>query len=288
MKRSFAIIIDSAADLPQEIMKDYDIRMVNAKIIVDVQEYEDRVDISREQVIEELKTKKKVYTSQPSPADFAKHFEAVLETYEQALYLGVSSKLSGTYNNGALAAKRIAKDRIFCYDTGLVSYAVGILAYYAAIQREKGIDLKQVIKEIEQLYENIEIYIVLSELDYLHRSGRIGKAKTLIGKLLRITPILTLKDGIIQVKKIVRSEESARDYMKHEMEKHALGNRIALIGIYGEYNRIFHHFIEDLRGEYEPEIFWYEPLGTAVMCHTGPNTDAMMILKLPKDFVIEK
>ena len=250
MTSNFAILVDSTSDLPEEIMKRFDISMVSAWVIIGDKEFKDRIEIKREELLHELvHSEEKITTTQPRPVDFLEIYKEILDRYEKILFLSVSSKLSAIYQNAVIASKQIGKDKIVCIDTKSVTHGVGLLAHHAALRREKGMAFEEVVNEITELMEHVNIYFLVESLDYLHRGGRIGKARHLLGTLLNMKPVLCInKEGEIDSYKSVRGIDAGFEEMIELAIQYAHKHKNYVLGIaYGEDNPVFDGLGEKLK-----------------------------------------
>ncbi len=283
---TYAIVVDSTSDIPVDLKKNYDIFEIPARIIVDDKEIIDRVEIPRSELISLLlNTKKRITTSQAPTGDFYNTFNMALEKYDRVLFIGVSGSLSGTLQNAMLAAKMIGNEKVLCVDSESVSYGITLLAKYAALRRKMGMELKALIKELEEVKKSIRIYFFVESLDYLHRGGRIGFAKTLLGKMLDIKPILTLENGLICPFKSVRGLEtgynSLKDLIKEQSKEYT---NYVFVAAYGLENTLFNNVLEQMKEEFlEDKEFMFEEIGSIILCHVGPGVEAVGIMKLPEN-----
>ena len=284
MTNNFAIVVDSSADIPEKIMEKYDIYCVPTRIIIKEKEYLDRIDISLDEIIHKLKTSdEKITTTQPLPMDFNNVFKEALEKYEKILSLSLTTKLSATYQNAVIAAKKVDKEKIICIDTLSITHGLGLLAQHAALCREQGMEIDQVAAEINEMLGNIKIYFLVDTLDYLHRGGRIGKAKHLIGSLLNMKPLLKLENGEIDAHKSVRGIETGLEEMKQLMKDCAKEYKHYALGVtFGERNPLFKELAKTLREEIQPLNYVEGALSPAVLCHTGPHVEAFILVKIPE------
>ena len=287
MTKNFAIVVDSSADIPKKIMEKYDIYNVPMRIIEKEKEYLDRIDLSLDNVIHKLKTSDEIITTtQPPPMDFDKVFTEALEKYDKVLSLSISSKLSATYQNSAVAAKKVDKEKIVCIDTQSITHGLGLLAHHAAVRREQGIEIDQVAAEIEEMLGDIKLYFWVESLDYLYRGGRIGKAKHLIGSLLNMQPLLKIENGEIDAYKSVRGIEAGIEEMKQLMKDGAQEYKHYAFGVsYGERNSSFEELAKTLRDEIQPLNYVEGGLSPAVLCHSGPGVEVFILLKIPEKAV---
>ncbi len=287
MTNKFAIITDSTSDFPEELKKKYDIFIVPARVIIGEKEYLDRVGITREEIIYQLEnSKEKITTTQPSPKDIQEAFSDALEKYEKILFLSVSSGLSATFQNGMLVAKKMGKEKIVCIDTKTVSNGTALLVYHAAIRREQGTKLDKVIDEINQMVSSLKLIFIVESLDYLHRGGRIGKAKHLIGTILNKKPILNLIDGEICALETVKGSKAGFELMGNLIQQLADEYKnYCFATAYGKDNPQFNNFVSKLKENLNPLHVFESPTGAGVLTHVGPDVEAVIILKVPEDAV---
>ncbi len=287
MRPDFGIVVDSTSDFPQKLLNELDIKMVNAFIIIEDTEYEDRVNITRIQLLEALNNPKlRITTSQPSPKQFLQVFQELLTRYKKVLYIGLSSKLSGTFQNAVIAANKLSKEKVYCYDTLSLSYGNTVYAYHAAIRRKDGVSLETVLKELDQIQMSISLYITVGDLEYMRRGGRIGRARGILGKLLHIKPVLTIKEGELEVFKTSRGIESARQIIfKNVINDARKFKNFIFLSTCGIDDDDFNSFVEKITKNIKPLKRISGPLGPIVLCHVGPIADAVVLAKIPKKSV---
>ncbi len=191
------IVADSTCDLPAALVKEFDIHVVPLYVNFDMQSYRDGVNLTPEEFYTQL-TQNKVLpkTAQPTVEDLKAAYEAVADTADAIISVHLSSKMSGTYN-AALQAAKVAKVKcpIHVIDSEQVSGGIGLLILSIAKAAAQEQNIQSLLKYAEEIKSKIEVRVVLDTLDYLVRGGRIGKAKGLIGKLINIKPVLTVKEG---------------------------------------------------------------------------------------------
>ncbi|NPD89551.1 MAG: DegV family protein [Asgard group archaeon] len=288
MTSNFAIVVDSTSDLPEELLNKYNITVVPAWVVIGDKELRDRIDIKREEFLHELThSEEKITTTQPRPLDFLKAYEEILKKYEKILFLGVSNKLSATNQNAVIAAKQAGKEKIVCIDTLSVTLGAGNLALHAALRREQGMELEKVVEEIKELIEYVGLYFLVGTLDYLHKGGRIGKAKHLLGTLLNTKPLLFLnQEGEIDSFKSVRGIEAGFEEMTELVIQYAHKHKNFVLGIaYGEDNPVFEELGLKLKEKTNPLIYSKALLGPGVLTHVGPKVEAVIFMKIPDSMV---
>ncbi len=201
------IVTDSTSDIPAEIARALDITVVPIHILFGNQSYRDGVDIPVEEFYRRL-LNGPVHptTSQPSPEDFIRVYDKLCGDADGLISIHISAKLSGTVSsaNQATADKDYACP-IEVVDTNQVSMALGIIVINAAKMAQKGADFATIVSRVKSMSERVKLLVLFDTLKYLARGGRIGKAKSLMGSVLNVKPILTLKEGEFVPSSQVRS-----------------------------------------------------------------------------------
>ena len=187
-----AIVVDSLADLPPDLLAKYDIHVVPIRIRFGQTEYADRVDMDTATFYRMLRQSVDFpKTSQPPPGDFSRLYKELLQSHDQIISLHISSALSGTHNSAVSAAKRVDADRITVVDTKSGGIAQGIIALRAAAMASEGKAVTEILYEVEQLITDRKIYIVFESLDYIIKGGRLNaKVGGLLTKL-KLIPLIT-------------------------------------------------------------------------------------------------
>jgi len=191
------IVTDSTADLPPQIVQQLGITVVPAYVRFGEEVYRDGVDISQDEFYQKLVASPiHPTTSQPAPADFADVYSKLSQETDEIVSIQVTSKLSGTYNS-ALQGRELAgaRCRIEVVDSLSVSMGLGLIAVAAARLAEAGEGLQMVMEEVRQAIPNIRLLGVFDTLKYLLRGGRIGRVKALLGSMLNVKPLITMRDG---------------------------------------------------------------------------------------------
>jgi DegV family protein with EDD domain len=201
------IVTDSGSDLPFEIAKELDITIVPVYVYFGDKAYKDGIDIGPDELYKRL-AEGPIYptTTQPMPADFAKTYSTLSKGADAIVSIHLPARLSGTYN-AALQGIEIAKPQceVHVVDSLSVSVGLGIIAMTAARVAKAGGKLVEVLEETNKAISQTQIRGLLDTLRYLLKGGRITKAKALVGTLLNVKPILTIRQGEIVQAGIARS-----------------------------------------------------------------------------------
>jgi DegV family protein with EDD domain len=201
------VVTDSGADIPTDIAKKLGITVVPVYIYFGDKAYKDGVDIGPDELYKRL-VEGPIYptTTQPMPADFAEAYVKLSKDADAIVSIHLPTKVSGTCN-AALQGIEIAKPecKVHVVDSLSVTVGLGIVAMAAARMAKAGGNLAEVLNETRKAIRQTQIRGLLDTLHYLLKGGRITKTKALVGTLLKVKPILTMRDGEIIQAGIARS-----------------------------------------------------------------------------------
>jgi len=191
------IVTDSTADLPAELANELGITVVPLYLCFGETVYRDRVDISEDNFYERL-LQDPIHptTTQPTPQDFAEVYQQLSSEADGIVSIHISEKLSGTCSSALLGKKLIENGcPIEVVDSKTTSMALGLIVVAAATIAKNGKTVRHVVEEVRQLVADVQLLVLFDTLKYLAKGGRIGKAKSLLGSVLNVKPMLTIRDG---------------------------------------------------------------------------------------------
>ena len=207
------IVTDSSCDLTDEILKELNITMVPLSVRFGEEVFKERVDMSAEQFFQRLlKDPAHPATIQPNSADFLAAYEKASVGANGIVSIHISSKMSGTLNS-ARDAKNMLKNEcpVEIIDSKTVSVDLGNVVIAAAEAARQGKNMQEVVQVANEALDNVRALCLLDTLKFLEKGGRIGKAQALVGTVLNVKPIITVKDGEVVPYGRVRSFEKGLD-----------------------------------------------------------------------------
>lgn len=191
------IVVDSVSDMPGDLAATLDITVVPCNVNFGTEQFKDGVDITPDEFYQRLVEDSTLpTTSQPSPGDFVETYDRVGKDADGIVSIHVSSKLSGTYNS-AVQAKPLSSVTcpIEVVDSGQACMAIGVVAIAAARAAAEGADTEAVAKIARDAAPRSQLFFLVDTLEYLQKGGRIGKARALLGAVLKIKPMLIVREG---------------------------------------------------------------------------------------------
>ncbi len=266
----FEIVVDGGADLlsgtPESVLR------VPINVMIGDDTYIYPGTISKEDILTQIKRLKpgKVRTSQPSP----KQIMAAVEGLEgDVLHIALSSGLSGLYNSAMIASNLLRKKGInlHVFDSLSVSVGIGYLVREALRLRDEGKSLEETVQALEALRNRIHIYFAVPTLDYLVAGGRLDPFKATLAKIVGVRPILTIKDGRVDLETTVRKN-------KLWAEIAALADTDRVVLIYapgGDDGKTLQEHLGYRGIEIEEKVM----LNPVVVAHAGPGTVGMAFVK---------
>jgi len=207
------IVTDSVSDLPSQVVKELGITVIPIVLRWGEQLYRDGIDLTSQQFYERLKSSKiPPGTSVPSPVTFAEAYDRLAEETNEVLAIIVTAKLSGTYNVAVQSVGLMKrKCRVEVIDSKCATMAEGFIVMKAAQAAQAGASLDEVIDIARKTIPRVDFLATFDTLEYLKRGGRIGKAQAFLGSMLKINPLITLRDGVVEPAGRTRSRASAID-----------------------------------------------------------------------------
>ena len=190
-----AIVTDSGADLPESFQPKQGLHIVPLSVHIDNVDYKDGIDLTREEFRRRLPTAQKIHTAQPSPCDFVKAYQET-DYADKVLCLTLSSRLSGTCQSAVMASDMVDND-VVVFDTLSASVGMGLMVMRAVEMANAGATRHEILRQLQQIRDTMRIALLVDTLEYLERNGRIGKAASMLGTVLKIKPVLQIVDGTV-------------------------------------------------------------------------------------------
>jgi DegV family protein with EDD domain len=271
-----AIVTDSTAYIPPEIMRGHEIHSVPLQVIWGSETFRDGIDILPEQFYARLaESKVNPTTSQPSPAVFKEVYERLAKEGFDVMSMHISSKLSGTMDSATQARAALPHLNIELHDSLSTSMCLGFQLLTVMRAAEQGASLRECKALAEQARENSGVLFLLNTLEYLRRGGRIGGAQAFLGTALNLKPILEVRDGRVEGIDKVRTWNKAMDRLLEIFEQR-IDKRVPVrIGaLHGGVSEEAVALLERARQRFgisEVSETVISPVSPVIGVHTGPG-----------------
>lgn len=269
-----AIVTDSTAYLPKELVEQYHIHVVPNVVNWGTKSYRDGVDIGATEFFERLKTDPvQPTTAVSSVGDFRAVYEKAAGTAEAVLGIHLSAKLSGTYMAAEQARGMLPSHNIQVIDSNATAMALGFVVLAAARAAQSGGGLAEAAKAAQATIPNVGIVFTVETLEYLKRGGRIGGGAAFIGGLLDLKPILELRDGRVEPVERVRTKRKAIDRVLDSIAEKCQGKQpIRLATLHAAAPQEAAALLEAAEKRLGATESILSEVSPTVAVHTGPGT----------------
>ncbi len=209
------IVTDSLSDIVTDVIGDLDITVVPVYVRFGEEVYRDRIEMTTEEFYRRLVSSSVLpTTTQPSPGDFLEVYNRLARETDEILVVTLSSKLSGTYQSARQARETFeGKCRIEIIDSQTVIMGLGLIVLSAAKAARDGAGFDELVELVRDGMRRSHAIMSFDTLKYLAKGGRIGRAQGLLGSMLSVKPILTVKEGEVSPVTRVRSKSAGMDYL---------------------------------------------------------------------------
>ena len=234
-----AILTDSASDLTPDMIEGLDVTVIPIRLRIGENNYKDGVNLSKKEFWHKLLTEKVIpKTAQPSPAEFRDYYEELFNKgYEKIISIHISSKMSGTQQVAKVAREMLKREQdIVIVDSKSVTFGQAYQVLEAAKMIKAGVKLEDILTRLYEIADKMKVYFAVSDLTYLEKGGRIGRASSVIGNLLKLRPVLKLEDGEVSLETKTFGERGAISYME-KIIKNEGKNSIYLYTAWGGTNQ---------------------------------------------------
>jgi DegV family protein with EDD domain len=278
----FALVTDSTSDLPDDLVRQHQIYIAPLHIMWGRDHFIDGVDITPAQFYDRLAKEDQLPTSsQPSPQEFAEIFErAVKETGAPGiLTLTISADLSGTYSS-AVAAASMVDFPVEVVDLRTASIATGLSVLKLAQVRDAGMPLQEALALAQSFASRTQLIFSVDTLEYLHKGGRIGGARRLLGTALNIKPVLQVIDGRVEPRESVRTRKRVLSRMVEIFEAEVDSSKPLNLGIlHANAPQDAEALRTALLEHCSPELLVTTQISAVISVHTGPGAVGFAILQ---------
>ena len=218
--KKYAIVTDSTTYFTEEEFQKYGIKRASLNIIKGEETFKE-MKVNNEFVLNNLNEGHRLTTSQPSPGEYLDIYEELLDKgYEKIFVLVISEHLSGTYQSAKLAINMLDNpEKVHLFSSNMAAFGneMLLLELIEMIDQEKEVDY--IVNRIDGLLKNTGLFFSIENLTAIMRSGRLSKAKAMIGSVLHVKPIIQMVDGKLDLYKAARTHKKVLAAMIHDMEK---------------------------------------------------------------------
>ncbi len=226
------IVTDGAADMPLEWKREYQIDVIPLMVRFGEETYLVDESMPPERFYQLVRLKNMVpKSSLPSPSQIAEFYRKIARKGDTILSIHLASKMSGTFHAVQMAAREVMQEfSIHTIDSGAGSAALGFMCRQARMMDRAGESISSIISALENKTRQLAVAFTLDNLEFAHLSGRISALQNILSSVLKIKPIIILKDGLLQIGDKVRTRQRALDKVV-EIIRQKIGTRSVQIAV---------------------------------------------------------
>lgn len=281
---AFCIITDSASDIPESIIKEYDLHVMPTPVTIEGKDYFDGETIFPDQFYEIQASGKEIKTYHINQYMFHEHFVPFAQRGDEVLYICFSTGIAGTYNAAKLAYEEVLEDypdfQLTIIDSKCASVGYGLVVEHLLRMQRNGAPKDLLIEAAHFFCEHMEHAVTVVELDYLFKGGRLSRTSFLAGTVLDIKPIIIVDDnGSLKAVEKVRGWKKAQKRILDMVGEKGKNLENQVIGVcYGMDREAYEYLIQELRERYHVKGILEARVGCAIGAHTGPGILGIVFL----------
>lgn len=281
---AFCIITDSASDIPESIIKEYDLHVMPTPVTIEGKDYFDGETIFPDQFYEIQASGKEIKTYHINQYMFHEHFVPFAQRGDEVLYICFSTGIAGTYNAAKLAYEEVLEDypdfQLTIIDSKCASVGYGLVVEHLLRMQRNGAPKDLLIEAAHFFCEHMEHAVTVVELDYLFKGGRLSRTSFLAGTVLDIKPIIIVDDnGSLKAVEKVRGWKKAQKRILDMVGEKGKNLEDQVIGVcYGRDREAYEYLIQELCERYHVKGILEARVGCAIGAHTGPGILGIVFL----------
>lgn len=270
------LIVDSACDLSLSYLEDHHVIVVPLSVIVEDKEYVDMFEIKNDQIYAFIEEGKHPRTSQVPLEKFYREFIKLAEEGESAIYIALSSDLSGTYQAAVLASTQVKEDYpdfdLRIIDSRQASLGIGLLVHEAIHMLAEGVDSDEICDRLTFMSKHVTSIFTVEDLKYLAQGGRLSKTSAFLGSLLNIHPLLEVVDGKLEPQEKLRGRKRVLNRMYERLGEATHLNEQTVLIVHTNDSETVAEMKQHIHTTFGPKEIRDYPIGAVVAAHTGMGT----------------
>ncbi len=267
------IVTDGSADIPEDWQRDYQIHVIPLSVRFGEETYSQR-DLTFKDFYALVRQKRLLpKTSLPSPQQVVEFYRRIASKGDSVLSIHLSSKLSGTFAAVQMAARELAGElNIYPFDSGAGSAALGFMCREARVLSWRGWDIERILQRLTQIRDQLMILFTLENLEFAQMSGRINALQGAISSLLKINPVIKLREGLLYAADKVRGRQRALERIVEDLKQQMQERKINLAVVHAAAPEVAQELVTKIKALLNCQDVIVTDLSVPVAAHLGPGT----------------
>lgn len=279
------VVTDAAADMPLEWLEEHKVDILPLYIRFGEESYlsDGRSDVPTfyQRVLERRAAPK---TSLPSPEQVKAFYRKIAQKGDVIISLHVASKMSGTFSVVQTAASELKREfEIYVFDSQAGSAALGLMCREVRRLEAVGLLPRQIIERLEVLRQQVTVIFTLNTLDFAYLSGRVSALQNAMSVLLKIKPVIVLRDGVLQMTEKVRTRQNALQRVLAMVEEKLQGQLADVVVVHANDLLAAQHLLSVVKQVLRVRGGWVSELSLPVAANLGPGTIGIVALPIGEE-----
>lgn len=281
---NYDIFTDSSCDLPKEMVEKFGLKVIQLEVIIDNKEPLLNQDVDIADFYNQLANGATAKTAAATPGYFDEKMRESLDAGRDILYIGFSSGLSVTYNNGAMIMEELKAEypdrKLYAIDSLCAALGQGLLVNYAAQLKEKGATIEELRDEILRVKDKIHHQVTVNDLMFLKRGGRLDAASAILGTMIKIKPIIVVDEEghLVSVDKVRGRKNALKELVLRMKENEDVANMNDVYICHSDCITDAERLRDMVKEEFPQVDIMIGDIGPVIGAHTGPGTIALFYL----------
>jgi len=266
------IITDSTSDVRPAEWAELGVSVLPLTVTINGKSYQDGIDLSNDTFFEMLEHAEQLpTTSQITPDTFSQAFEKHTGNGDDVVGVFISSELSGTCHSAEIAAQEMDPDKVFVVDSRIGTFGLAILVREAVKMRDAGMIAAEIAGALKKLVARIRLVAMVDTLKYLRLGGRISAATAFVGDLLKIRPMVEVKDGLIHNIGKIRGKRSVMQFISRYLDEHPIDTELSFAIGHSNAHHDCHNLLEFLKDRIPASKTFLAEIGAVIGTYIGPG-----------------
>lgn len=277
-----AVVTDSNSGITQREAKELGIYVIPTPFFIDGEQFLEDVTLTQEEFYKKIEMNADISTSQPSPGTVIDLWEELLESYDEIIFIPISSGLSGTCQSAQLLSEDY-DGKIHVINNQRVSVTQKQSVFDALEMIDKGMSASEIEEVLMKEKKESSIYITVDTLKYLKKGGRVTPAAAAIGSVLNIKPVLQIQgeklDSFAKVRGMKAAKRCMLDAIEKDINERFAGKEVHLEAAYTCSEEEAQNWKKQIEERFPGYEICMDPLSLSVSCHIGPGAVAIACSK---------